>query len=129
MNNPDFDLKTTMERDGGRCVRADGLAARIVATDARGPGYPLVVLTSASESGIEVVDRYSLEGELYIDGDEREKNLRTLKPEPKEHTLWLNHYYGGLTVVKRCRESADCDADPHRIARVRVTFKEGQFDE
>lgn len=49
---------------------------------------------------------------------------------PVEKTVWLNMYPGGATSVHHhTRDEADRIAMPPRIACVKVTYTEGQFDE
>lgn len=53
------------------------------------------------------------------------------KREPVQRVVYVNVYPGKgyADVVHPTRESADGDACPNRIARVRVEFVEGQFDD
>ena len=48
--------------------------------------------------------------------------------EPVERTLWVN-VYADVTAAHPTRERADWVQCPNRLARVKVTCTEGQFDE
>ncbi len=49
--------------------------------------------------------------------------------EPAQGTEWINVYPYGTTQTRLSRENADASAFPNRIARIRVDWVEGQFDE
>ena len=54
--------------------------------------------------------------------------LDLVEVTPK-HVMWLNVYQGGNGVVHESREDADEGSMENRIARLKIQFEEGQFDE
>ena len=52
------------------------------------------------------------------------------KREPVKRVAWVNVYpVADVVVLRKSRQLADDEADPSRIACVRVEFDEGQFDD
>jgi hypothetical protein len=49
---------------------------------------------------------------------------------PPKRGLWVNVYDGGaVSYGFACRDDADASAGEYRIARIRVEYTEGQFDD
>ncbi len=48
--------------------------------------------------------------------------------EPVEHTFWVN-VYPYVVCAYESRKDADKDAEPDRVACVKVTCEEGQWDD
>lgn len=112
-----IDIRKTYKTRGGRPVE-------IVTTSARNsPKRPVigyvgddVDFTFWSHEG--VYDVYG--GSSYLDLVEVEVTLKRV--------LWLNVYPGGI-FVHDSREYADKCSTENRIARLKIEFEEGQFDE
>lgn len=103
----------------------DGRPARIICTDRKGNDAPIVALVR--DGKVECthyycaprIDRYL----ITVYGDEK-ANLVNV---PEEVTGYVNIYPDGPPYSSRAE--ADSVAGSNRIACVKVTFREGQFDE
>jgi len=47
----------------------------------------------------------------------------------EKKTLWVNIHPSGVGYAYLCMSEADYQATNHRVARIKVTYEEGQFDE
>jgi hypothetical protein len=66
--------------------------------------------------------------EWYADG--KHPVLAEMDLMPPKRELWVNVYDGGgVSYGFAFRDDADASAGEYRIARIRVDFQEGQFDE
>ena len=102
----------------------DGRKARIIATDAVDPIYPIVALVT-QKAGEERPERYTSTGRYYSDGD-------ILRPTdlvnvPEKHVRWVNVYPDrNCRTVYGARYGADAGASDDRIACIRIEFEEGE---
>ncbi len=101
----------------------DGRPARIVCTDTKS-GNPILALVTLKD-GQEVPMQFSTNGQTY----KREEGAFDLINIPETRTLYVHAYHDNAVGVFQTREHADYRAVPGRIARVKVTYTEGQFDE
>lgn len=101
----------------------DGRPVEIVTTSARdSPKWPVmgyigdhVNFTFWSPKGIHDVNG-------------RRSNLDLVEVKPKR-VMWLNVYPDGNGLTHESREDADEASMKNRIARLKIEFAEGQFDE
>ena len=99
--------------------------ARVICTDYRGGQGPIVIAFEVLCQG-EALTSVALDGSLC--GRPYVENI----PEvPIERELWVNVAAHGFTETAGSKEHADALALSYsgRIARVRVRYHEGQFDE
>lgn len=102
----------------------DGREVEIISDKGRG-GKPLHGYIVNSE----IIMCWSIEGKYYL-GVTSDNDLIQ---EPEKKTLWVNVYRGGDGLVRgfvahRTKEDADGQAVSDRIACVKVTYIDGQFD-
>lgn len=102
----------------------DGRSARIICTDKKGEA-PIVALVSAISGDSEITYSFFLDGSFYCDDGTYPLDLVNT---PEEKTLWLNVYHDGV-VNHLTKEVAERCAGQNRIACIKVTYKEGQFDD
>jgi hypothetical protein len=117
--------KMTAFQVGQTYKTRDGHAARVVATDMKGP-QPIVALMDCA--AMEVVIFCSHDGRYYHAGD---SEWDLLPPEPAAQYVWLNVYAdGGLPLPRawRSRYGADEMAADNRIGCIKVKL-EARFDE
>jgi hypothetical protein len=116
-----FDPTKPVRTRGGR-------PARIICYD-RGGLYPIVALVTYPDNEWPEVKTYTKNGQF----DSRNFNSSMdLINVPEKHVRWLN-LYPISSATSGCyhttRELADKYAARDRIARVRIEFEEGKFDE
>lgn len=100
-----------------------GLPVEIVTTRARGsPEWPVMGYVSDWKQ----FSFWSPDGLFDVNGVY--SNLDLVEVAPKR-VLWLNVYPDGISVAHDSREDADEGSAENRIARLKVEFEEGQFDE
>ena len=111
----------------------DGRKARVICTDMKHEKGPIIAIIETSE-GFEKVQQY-WEGGYYNNNyhDDRIDSGNDLINIPEEKELWLNVYDENKRVpfatLRVSKKDADEFADKDRIARIKVTYKEGQFDD
>ena len=89
--------------------------------------------------GVDVVEKYTgfvqdcshpvawgCEGEYYTCVQDRWDLIRKA---PEKKTLWINIYADGTSRTRTLKGEADLCARAGRIARIKVEYEEGQFDE
>jgi hypothetical protein len=106
--------------------RGDGELIRVVCVDAPG-SFPVVGIKSCGNPVTFTSDGYFWEDD--VDSD---KDLIPTPIEPKKKgVVWVNVYSDRecLGVSYSTRDKADRTASPDRIARIRVEWEEGRFDE
>lgn len=112
----------------------NGCKARILADDVKG-GEELIIALVETTEGVECPFLYNKNGTLFATGNSKYDLINI----HEEITLYTNVYrrkspyscnssYAASYLYKN-RKDADSHAGKHRIARVRITFEEGQFDE
>lgn len=99
----------------------DGRKARIICTDAKG-AHPIIALIEGDP--YEEVYHYLNNGT-----SSNEATGYNLINIPEEKELWVNVYPDPSAVAYINKQNADINAENSRIARIKVTYKEGQFDE
>ena len=103
----------------------DGRKARIIATDASDPHFPIVALLTQKAGG-ERPERYTFAGRYYF-GDDILRPTDLVNVPPEKYVRWLNLYARpGLFTNHISREEADKHARPDRIACIRIEFEEGE---
>ena len=104
----------------------DGRPVRVLAVDVKNDIYPVLALIT--RDGREASEGFTAEGFLWHTRDESPSDLI---PVPQKHVRWVNFYndtdFAGSVYFSK--KEADSRAAKRRIARVRVEFEEGQFDE
>lgn len=105
----------------------DGEKVRILASDLPEP-WPIVA--AIVEDGEYELMSYTASGKLFSDGDESPFDLINIL---EEREVWLNFYKNKFGEINShsylSKPLADRGASAGRIARVRVKFAEGQFDD
>lgn len=103
--------------------RGNGERIRVVCVDAPGE-YPVI---GHRVDG--AVYTFTTEG-FYPGGDELYLDLTLILVEPKrEGVVWVTTYANGSVAVHRTKQEANDSAYEDCIARARVNWEEGQFDE
>jgi hypothetical protein len=124
----------------------DGRKARIICTDYKNGQDSIVAAITRSKCDEEMLLTYSSKGWYQFD-EESQYDLVNIPEKitgyvnvyrgniPEKITGYVNVYRGNVTghiqfsVVRPSAVSADNEQMLHRIARVKVEFEEGQFDE
>jgi len=114
----------------------DGRKARIICTDAKFTastyGQPIVALIT-TEEGPEVAEHYCKDG-LHRD-DSNDHHPLDLLNIPEEKELWAVVYEMDRSHINRSldiyfdKSSATVMNQDNVVARIKVTYKEGQFDD
>ena len=99
----------------------DGRPVELLTTNARG-AWPVIGYIGDSEG----LRRWSHDGTNYNFSRTDALALVEVKPE---RVMWLNTYPNDYVYMYRSREEADANSAADRIARLKVEFAEGQFDE
>lgn len=100
----------------------NGKSVKILCVDRRHERFPVVALVNFDE--YEITNSYTLDG---IDSNEEyELNLVNVK---EKHEVWINIYPFQMPMSHPSREAADVNALRNRTARIKITYKNGQFDE
>ena len=99
----------------------DGRPVELITTSARG-AWPVIGYIGDSEG----LRRWSHDGTNY--NFSRTDALALVEVKPKR-VMWLNVYPSGNGVVHESREDADEGRMENRIARLKIQFEEGQYDE
>jgi len=100
-----------------------GLPVEIVTTSARGsPEWPVMGYVSDWKQ----FSFWSPDGLFDVNGARSNLDLVEVTPE---RVMWLNTYPNDYVYMYRSREEADANSAADRIARLKVEFREGQFDE
>ncbi len=104
----------------------DGKEFTLLTTKARGE-YP--VRGYIGNDGV-VLTAFTITGKYYINSTTPDKrDLRNSKPKPKQVVSYVNIYSSGNSGGYPTRHAADLTASFNRLACIRVTALEGQFDE
>lgn len=102
----------------------DGRKVRILCTDRK--GWTPIVGLIIDDSG-ETIETWSSDGAFKRDGS---KNNPLDLVNSNDGTFWVNVYSGGVSgSTHTTREAADSWAAEGRLARIKVLWREGQFDE
>lgn len=123
-----FDITKCPIIDGyKRCKTRDGRNVRIVCEDRLYDGHPIVALIE-SPKGEESVLLYRSNGKFSV--MEYHLNNSDLINIPIKKTLWVNVHPDGNTYVYGDKQWAEDGIPRNRlVARVKVEYEEGQFDE
>ena len=108
------------------CKTRAGAPARIFDTKLRAREGILIVAAVDIGNGGEVVFTFQPDGKYLDDGRTSSNDLVNV---PEKHVRWLNIYDTPDAKLYMTKEQADKLADDTRLARVRIEFEEGQFDE
>lgn len=104
----------------------DGRPARVLATDLKGK-YPVVVVLTNSK-GEECVDRLTADGRAF--GFEPEPCVINIPEPPEKVVRWARLYRDeGVGTWTSITKSPDSTCNPYCIARRRVEFVVGEFEE
>lgn len=104
----------------------DGRKARIIATDRRGASYPIVALVNSKNSKEELIVTY------LADGSEIgciARNPLDLVNIPEERELWVIVYDDGYGAYPSREMAEGRSMGRTCIARLRIRYTEGQWDE
>ena len=101
-----------------------GYPAKIIYTE-RGGVYPIVVLVTYPSEDCPDVKTYTRDGEV----DLRRPCAMDLVNIPEKHVRWLNIYKNKEGKFYSGPMGTEPGSDEHAIARRRIEFEEGQFDE
>ena len=108
----------------------DGRKARVLCTDRKKEGWPVVVaITVADASGEEALLCYPLDGRSCRSIPHRDDIVNVLE-EPITATWWIN-INASYAVLYPSQSDANRKAGSDRIAcvRVEIAYRPGQFDE
>lgn len=104
----------------------DGRKARIICKDRINTDFSVVVLVDFE--GSEVVLAYNHLGESQI--TEKHSGDLDLINVPEKHVRYINLNEGDVVGgTYKTKEDADEWARDHRVSRIRVELKEGQYDD
>jgi len=81
-------------------------------------------LTSIAVSMKRIAD--ALDGAHVLSGRNKARDLVEVKPK---RVMWFNVYHGGEVHAHDSREDADRNSGDNRVARLKIEFEEGQFDD
>jgi len=117
----------TLKLEAGKKYRTrGGDEVEILRTDVRDE-QPVVGIVTKSD-GSQYVSEWNTDGSFWPDGLESANDLIS-EIRPKR-VVWLNFYPDGTCGASHSsKEEADAHSSDIRIARIRVEFEEGQFDE
>lgn len=123
-----FDITKCPVIDGyKRCKTRDGRDVRILCEDVRHDTHTIVASVRTANNNKEQVYWYQPDGKqsTYAMYDTDLVNISIKK------TLWVNVYDAGTSYDHPTKERADLYAQEsnRRIARIKVEYEEGQFDE
>ncbi|MDE2105110.1 MAG: hypothetical protein KGL39_48170 [Patescibacteria group bacterium] len=106
----------------------DGRKARLLASDLKSQ-FQLVFVITDKDGNEHVGERYA-DGR-YSSGYDRPHDIINVPEPPKVHVEYRNCYQRGVLNYYGypSRVEADKEAGPNRIACIRITWTEGQFDE
>ena len=109
----------------------DGRKARLLAVDLKSHSHKFPIVAAVLQSdGTEYIEIFYEDGRKYQANDSGYDIVNT----PVTHEVWMNCYPRSgdgkqSDIGWSTRKEADAGAAPTRIARLHVTFVEGQFDE
>jgi hypothetical protein len=87
--------------------------------------YPQVVILHFDDED-ESVEEYTLDGKYHAWKESENHDLINI---PEEKTCYINFYSNGSGNIWRNRKLATTYSDDTIIASVKVTYKEGQYDD
>lgn len=102
----------------------NGRRAKILAVDVKDADYTVAAIVERFD-GTEGVETFTNEGR-HIRSEKGGMDLIEIK---SKRVMWVNVYNDDLFVYHRDRAHCDKNAEDGRIARLRIEFTEGQFDE
>lgn len=107
-------------KNGGKVQTRDGREVRVISTEGT-EKFPIVVIVGNSLTTHTATGSYHLVNE---------KSPSDLIPVPERRVAWV-HVYKTTDgcFVYGTKESAVKHSDPSCIARIRIEYTEGQFDE
>ena len=105
-------------RDGGKAYVAAELPNSVCSVDG------VEIYVGYLEGG--GAEGWYADGRVFEEIDAKGDLIRKL---PEKKTLWVNVDDDGFTSVRRGRYEADKFSNHDRIARIKVEYEEGQFDE
>jgi hypothetical protein len=122
--------------EAGKSYRTrDGKKALILITGLKNENFPVAGVVEDG-GGKETVETWGETGNTFLIGPHG-LDLVAEWVEPRTQDVWLNVYATKTELVTSYsfnnRETADnaddCQARNHRVARIKVTLREGQWDE
>ena len=120
-----FNLEKAKAKAGKPVQTVDGCAARIICFDAQTQdGYPIIALVKEGKTGEENCRSFTIRGENFC------CTSKDLVMAPEEKVFYVNIYPEEDGCIHHSRKTADRAASHgNRIACVKVTYTEGQYDD
>jgi len=103
----------------------NGEDARILCVDSGDENYPVIALTREGQTSLHTKSGALWNALWIIEG----QHIWDLVEVKEKKTLWVNILPSGVGYAYLCMSEADYQATKHRVARIKVTYEEGQFDE